>query len=74
MRSGCPYSARALRMLRTLGIPHVVQLADDEGVRQQVAERSGSTSMPQVFIDGQPIGGYDALADLHGRGVLDPLR
>jgi glutaredoxin len=30
--------------------------------------------MPQVFIDGQPIGGYDALADLHGRGALDPLR
>jgi predicted DNA-binding protein with PD1-like motif/glutaredoxin len=74
VRSGCPYSARALRMLRTLGIPHVVQLADDEGVRQQVAERSGSASMPQVFIDGQPIGGYDALADLHGRGSLDTLR
>ncbi|AFY28831.1 PCC domain-containing protein [Cyanobium gracile] len=72
--SGCPFSARALRMLRTLGIPHVVQLADDEGLRQEVADRSGSTSMPQVFIDGQPIGGYDALADLHGRGALDALR
>lgn len=74
VRSGCPFSARALRMLRTLGIPHVVQLADDEDVRQQVAERSGRGSMPQVFIDGQPIGGYDALADLHGRGALDHLR
>jgi uncharacterized protein len=72
--SGCPFSARALRMLRTLGIPHTVQLADDAGVRQQVAERSGGSSMPQVFIDGQPIGGYDALADLHGRGALDHLR
>jgi predicted DNA-binding protein with PD1-like motif/glutaredoxin len=72
--SGCPYSGRALRMLRTLGIPHTVQLADDAGVRQQVAERSGASSMPQVFIDGQPIGGYDALADLHGRGALDHLR
>ena len=72
--SGCPFSARALRMLRTLGIPHTVQLADDAGVRQQVAERSGASSMPQVFIDGQPIGGYDALADLHGRGALDHLR
>lgn len=72
--SGCPFSARALRMLRTLGIPHRVQLADDEDVRQEVAERSGSSSMPQVFIDGQPIGGYDALADLHGRGALDHLR
>jgi glutaredoxin len=74
VRSGCPFSARALRMLRTLGIPHVVQLADDEATRQQVAERSGGSSMPQVFIDGEPIGGYDALADLHGRGALDHLR
>lgn len=72
--SGCPFSARALRMLRTLGIPHVVQLADDGHVRQEVADRSGSGSMPQVFIDGQPIGGYDALADLHGHGALDHLR
>jgi predicted DNA-binding protein with PD1-like motif/glutaredoxin len=74
VRSGCPYSARALRMLRTLGIPHGVQLADDDAARAAVAERSGLTSMPQVFIDGQPIGGYDALADLHGRGELDHLR
>lgn len=74
VRSGCPYSARALRMLRTLGIPHGVQLADDDAARAAVAERSGLTSMPQVFIDGEPIGGYDALADLHGRGELDHLR
>jgi predicted DNA-binding protein with PD1-like motif/glutaredoxin len=74
VRSGCPYSARALRMLRTLGIPHLVQLADDAEARAAVAERSGLTSMPQVFIDGQPIGGYDALADRHGRGELDHLR
>ncbi|MBW4531005.1 MAG: DUF296 domain-containing protein [Aphanothece saxicola GSE-SYN-MK-01-06B] len=72
--SGCPFSARALRMLRTLGIPHLVQLADDQGARQEVAERSGLSAMPQVFIDGEPIGGYDALADLHGRGALDHLR
>ncbi|WP_216910694.1 DUF296 domain-containing protein [Synechococcus sp. CCY 0621] len=74
VRSGCPFSARALRMLRTLGIPHVVQLADDEDFRQEVAARSGRSSMPQMFIDGEPIGGYDALADLHGRGALDHLR
>ena len=74
VRSGCPFSARALRMLRTLGIPHVVQRADDDAARAAVAERSGLASMPQVFIDGEPIGGYDALADLHGRGGLDRLR
>ncbi|MBD2551419.1 DUF296 domain-containing protein [Microcystis elabens FACHB-917] len=74
VRSGCPYSARALRMLRTLGIPHTVQQADDAAARAHVAERSGQASLPQVFIDGEPIGGYDALADRHGRGELDHLR
>ena len=74
VRSGCPFSARALRMLRTLGIPHEVQLADGDAERQAIAQRSGRGSLPQVFIDGEAIGGYDALADLHGRGALDPLR
>ena len=58
---GCPYSARALRMLRTLAIPHHVQHTDQGPV-------------PQVFIDGVKIGGYDALAELHGLGELEALR
>ena len=58
---GCPWSNRALRMLRSLGIPY-----------QQVA--AGAGSLPQVSIDGQPIGGYSELAELHGRGGLEPLR
>ncbi|MBE9173257.1 DUF296 domain-containing protein [Cyanobium sp. LEGE 06143] len=59
---GCPFSARALRMLRTLGIAH------------RVIEPSQPGSVPQVFIDGAFIGGYDALAELHARGSLDGLR
>jgi len=74
VRSGCPWSARALRMLRTLGIPHVVRLADSDADRRDLQQRSGRTTLPQVFIDGQPIGGYDALAELHGRGELAVLR
>ncbi len=59
---GCPFSARALRMLRTLGIAH------------RVIEPSQPGSVPQVFIDGAFIGGYDALAELHARGSFDGLR
>ena len=62
VRPGCPYSARALRMLRTLGIPHALVEPRAEG------------SVPQVFIDGAFIGGYDALAERHGRGELAGLR
>ncbi|MEY3462524.1 MAG: hypothetical protein RLZZ468_302 [Cyanobacteriota bacterium] len=58
----CPYSARALRLLRTLGIDH-----------EQVAAPAGSP-VPQIWIDGDLVGGYDALAELHGQGALEHLR
>jgi predicted DNA-binding protein with PD1-like motif/glutaredoxin len=62
VREGCPYSARALRLLRTLGIPH-----------QHVQPEPGRP-VPQISIDGRAVGGYDALAELHGRGELEALR
>ena len=71
---GCPFSARALRMLRTLNIPHGIREITDEQERQRILERSGAASLPQVFIDGAAIGGYDALAELHGQGELESLR
>jgi len=71
---GCPFSARALRMLRTLGIPHEVLQVTNEEQRQELEQLSGQRSLPQVFIDGQPIGGYSDLADLHARGQLESLR
>ena len=72
--SGCPYSARAQRLLRTLGIPHQVLLVRSAEERAAIEQRSGRSTLPQVFIDGQAVGGYDALAELHGQGALEPLR
>ncbi len=72
--SGCPYSARAQRLLRTLGIPHRVQVVQSAEERAAIEQRSGRPTLPQVFIDGQAIGGYDALAELHGQGALEALR
>jgi len=71
---GCPWSARALRMLRTLSIPHRVIEVDSDGLRAEIQQRSGSSSLPQVFVDGEAIGGYGALAESHGRHELEPLR
>jgi glutaredoxin 3 len=36
-------------------------------------DRAGRTSVPQIFIDGQHIGGYDDIAALDSVGELDPL-
>ena len=61
-RPECPFSRRALRMLRTLGIAFV-EIEPDE-----------AAPVPQLFIDGVAIGGYNELAELHSRGDLDALR
>jgi len=71
---GCPWSKRALRMLRTLGIPHQVTTISGDAERQALEQRTGRGSLPQVFIEGQCIGGYDDLAELQGRGGLERLR
>ncbi|MCB0879702.1 MAG: glutaredoxin 3, partial [Thermoleophilia bacterium] len=44
------------------------------GRRQEMVERAGGRStVPQIFIDGQGIGGFDDLAALDRDGKLDPL-
>jgi len=59
---GCPYSRRAVRLLRTLGIAH------------SLVDPQAGVPVPQIHIDGVCIGGYAELAELHGSGQLDALR
>jgi predicted DNA-binding protein with PD1-like motif len=61
-RADCPLTQRAQRMLRTLEIPHRLVAAADPGAPLAVR------------IDGQIIGDYGALAELHGEGKLESLR
>ena len=71
---GCPWCSRALRMLRTLDLPHTVTTINDDAAFQAVQQRSGMTTFPQVFIDRTAIGGYDDLIALHASGELENLR
>ena len=71
---GCPWCSRALRILRTLDLPHTVTTINDDAAFQAVQQRSGMTTFPQVFIDGTVIGGYDKLAAMQAAGELDSLR
>ena len=71
---GCPWCSRALRILRTLDLPHNVTTVNDDAAFQAVQQRSGITTFPQVFIDGSVIGGYDDLAAMQAAGELDALR
>ena len=74
-KSWCPYSQRALALLASKGVEfQAIDLTHNaDEPEQTMRKRSGRTSVPQVFIDGQHIGGYDDLAALDATGELDRL-
>ncbi len=78
-KTWCPYSRRALRLLDAKGVNYeAIDLTDSDDPQVwerelEMRERTGRTSVPQIFIDGRHIGGYDEIAALDADGQLDPL-
>jgi glutaredoxin 3 len=70
----CPYCVRAKRLLQERRIPYdEIDVGDDDALRADLIRRTGRRTVPQIFIDGRPIGGYDELAALDARHELDAL-
>ena len=70
----CPFCVRAKRLLDARGIPfREIDLATDDDLRAEIMARTGRRTVPQIFIDGRPIGGFDELAALDTAGDLAPL-
>ena len=70
----CPFCVRAKRLLDARGIDfEEVDVADDDTLRAQVIERTGRRTVPQIFIDGRSIGGFEELAALDEAGELKVL-
>ena len=74
-KSWCPYSQRALRLLESKGVDYkAIDLTHNaDELEQEMRARSGRVSVPQIFIGGRHIGGYDDIAALDAAGGLDPL-
>ena len=72
---GCPYCARAKRLLEDKGVDYEeFELNSSPGKREEMLERApGRTTVPQIFIDGRHVGGSDDLAELEGSGRLDAM-
>ena len=64
----CPWSKRAIRMLRTLQVPHEIKVIENDNDYKSLNDRSNYSSFPQIFINGEFIGGYSELAELHASG------
>jgi len=70
----CGYCVRAKALLDSKRIPYEeISLDDDPGFRQKVFDLSGRWTVPQILIDGEPIGGYTELWRLDRDGRLDGL-
>jgi glutaredoxin 3 len=70
----CGYCARAKGLLDEKGAAYEeVDVMMDDKKRAEMRERSKRTTVPQIFINGQHIGGSDDLAALEQAGKLDPL-
>jgi glutaredoxin 3 len=71
----CPFCSRAKSLLTKKGIDFTeIEVDGDPALRRQMTERSGGgRTVPQIFIDGRPIGGSDELAALEVSGELDRL-
>jgi len=69
----CPYCARAKALLDDKGVEYeTIDLMEFPNRREEMVERAGGrTSVPQIFIDGEHIGGSDELHALDRAGELD---
>lgn len=70
----CPYCKRAKALLKQLDAPfEEFVISGDQALTEEMMSRSGRRTVPQVFIDGQHIGGSDDLAAAHRSGELEQL-
>jgi glutaredoxin 3 len=70
----CPYCDRAKALLDRKGLAYQEIRVDlDEHKRIEMMERSGRRTVPQIFINGNSIGGCDDLYALEKQGFLDKI-
>ena len=70
----CGYCVRAKTLLDSLGLEYEeIQLDDDAGFRATLHDLTGGWTIPQILIDGRPIGGYSELWRLDREGRLAEL-
>lgn len=70
----CPYCTRARMLLDQKGVGYdEIRVEHDRDKYQEMLQRSGRNTVPQIFVDEFHVGGYDDMAAMDAYGKLDPL-
>lgn len=73
-RPFCPYCSRAVALLNEKGADFTeIEAGMDPTLRQEMMQRSGRNTFPQIFVGDQHIGGCDDMMALEEQGKLDSL-
>lgn len=75
LTAACPYCQAAQRLLEKKGVRDLEKVRVDlePARREEMARRSGSSTVPQIWVGGRHIGGCDELYALEREGALDRL-
>lgn len=74
LTSWCPYCSAAKRLLGKKSVRFTeIDVDDRPDLRRWLVSASGQRTVPQVFINGQPVGGFSDLEALDREGTLDRL-
>jgi len=71
----CPYCVRAEQLLKRKGVLEIEKIRVDTQpeLREAMISKTGRRSVPQIFINGEHVGGFDDLAMLDQEGRLEVL-
>lgn len=71
----CGFSGNAINILRAAGVDklHTVNVLEDAEIRQGIKEYANWPTIPQLYINGEFIGGSDIMTEMHQSGELKTL-
>ncbi len=71
----CGFSGRAVQILKACGVSrlHTVDVLRDEAIRQGIKEYSAWPTIPQLYVNGEFVGGSDILVEMYQSGELQQL-
>jgi monothiol glutaredoxin len=70
----CGFSNNVVQILNTLGVPfETINVLEDQDVRQGIKDYSNWPTIPQVYINGEFVGGSDVLIELYQKGELQQM-